>query len=695
MTQFLRLANSSLANVATLSLCFLFYLPAEAQVSEVQDSLIQYAESGANDSLRVRAYIQLAYSYSVSDSAQTMNYGEKAVALAESIHYPEGVVDAMNEMGWVIMMYGHQLAADQLFSDMIRYADSVDYNLGKAKAYYAKGIVFNNQGAYSKALDSYFQSLDYYVAENHVRGQANCFNAIGAIYRIREEYDQAINYYSQSLEIKKKAGDKEGMAYTYNNMGVAAYYQKQYEQALEYYFKALELFDEDQDKSGIADIFLNVGEVYMELERYEESLDYYQRSLDLYRDITYGVGESYALIGLGKLARRMQNLEVAKRHLEDALKVSRSAGYAENVREGAQELTLVERSLGNFKAALEAQDLYVLMTDSLNNRKATQEIARLEAEYEFQQEQDSINFINEREKLALNQTVEQQRNFQVLTFMVALFLFIVLFILYRFYRSKQKSNRKLLALNQQISEQRDDLEKLNQAKTRFFSIVAHDLRGPLSVFIGYYDMIKEQIQQKLQNDQHVRALSLRMDQAGEQMLNLLDMLLKWALKEEGMMPYNPERLNLRDCVAENMEMQVPKAESKEIKLRSDIPVDLYVWADRNSLMTILRNLTSNALKFTHAHGEIRFSGASKGHSIVELNVKDTGIGIAKEKMGKLFDINETKVSEGTKGEKGSGLGLNIVHDFVKMNKGSVLVESEQGEGTTFTILLPAPNAGLF
>jgi len=669
-------------------LCLSNGLP--AQRAAVVDSLHLLLAEDLSDSARVDVYVALAYEYAVSDSVKTAQYTTEAIKLADEIDYPEGAINALNEIGWITMMKGHYKSAEDIYSDMIRRSKQAGYLIGLAKANYAKGIIYHDQGAYSLAMDNYFKALSTYEEADDIEGQANCYNSIGVIHRINGEFDKALDNYAKSQKLKEQVDDTQGMAYSFNNMGVVSFYLGEFDGALDYYFRALELFKSVESKDGIADIYLNVGEVYMELNNLDSSLHYYNQSLKLYKEIDYQAGITYVLIDMGKLFHKKNHLISARKYLREGIQLSQKIGYARNIAEGAKELAEVEVSFGNYKKAYEAQVLYQEMTDSLSNEEITKKLTRLEAQYEFEKEKDSIQYANEKEKLALNQKMRKQHNLQVGTALGLLALFILSAVLYKYYQSKQDSNKKLLKLNSEIQQQRDDLEKLNNAKTRFFSIVAHDIRGPMSILTGYFEILKEHINSKYkEQDEQIDLIKSQMDKSSDQLLNLLDNLLKWAMNEEGLIPYKPDHLEIENCILENNEMLAAKAEAKNIDLAADVNPGVTAWADRNSLMTILRNLTSNALKFTDENGKVELSAYEKGKNIVEINVRDTGVGIPPEKLPSLFDIEDRHVSYGTRGERGTGLGLNIVYDFVKMNKGTISVDSRVGEGTTFTVLLPS------
>jgi len=244
----------------------------------------------------------------------------------------------------------------------------------------------------------------------------------------------------------------------------------------------------------------------------------------------------------------------------------------------------------------------------------------------------------------------------------------------------------------ELTEERDKLKAANKTKTRFFSIISHDLRSPMSAMYGLSELLSNHLKKTygINKDKQMDELISHLNASSNQVFRLLDSLLQWALKEEGVIPYNPEVTALKELIAENMKIIDSQAVARSINLETDIADDLKVWVDKHSFSTILRNLTSNSLKFTHRGGRINISAREMEVGMVLLEIKDTGIGIPEEKLQSLFEINETKVRKGVSGEMGTGLGLNLVYDFVKMNKGTIEVKSKEGQGTIFSIRLPIP-----
>jgi len=230
-----------------------------------------------------------------------------------------------------------------------------------------------------------------------------------------------------------------------------------------------------------------------------------------------------------------------------------------------------------------------------------------------------------------------------------------------------------------------ELRKANDAKDKLFSIVSHDLRGPvgnLNHFLGELvdnpDLFSKEEAEEILKLFRISASST---------FNLLENLLSWAKSQVGEIKYEPEEIDINEIIFENVSLLENNAKLKDIKLTSDIPKELNVKVDKNMISTVIRNLISNAVKFTNEGGKINVTVLENGKA-VEVSIEDSGIGMDEKTLKKLFDPYAEHSTTGTKGEKGTGLGLNLCKDFVERNKGKIWVESQVGKGSKFMFTLP-------
>lgn len=250
---------------------------------------------------------------------------------------------------------------------------------------------------------------------------------------------------------------------------------------------------------------------------------------------------------------------------------------------------------------------------------------------------------------------------------------------------RKQAEMQLLAAHNELQKTNTQLQDLNASKDKFFSIISHDLRSPFNVMLGYSQILDERFDEL--ERERIQSDIKKLRKSAEGLYALLENLLTWSRIQRGAIEYYPEEIDLSDVSDENIDLFAARAEQKGITLRSMIQMHEMVYADENMVNTVIRNLVSNALKFTPSGGRIELFVRPSG-DFVEVSVADTGTGINEEDIPKLFRIDAQYTNLGTDGEKGTGLGLNLCQDLVEKNGGEIWVESERGKGTTFKFTLP-------
>lgn len=238
---------------------------------------------------------------------------------------------------------------------------------------------------------------------------------------------------------------------------------------------------------------------------------------------------------------------------------------------------------------------------------------------------------------------------------------------------------------EEINHQKGELEELNATKDKFFSIIAHDLRSPISALAGFSEMLANNGKQL--PPEKVTEYSTELNKSIKNALTLIENLLTWASSQMNKIHHDPSDVDI-SALAENIITQLATAAgNKKINLEKDLKPGLKVYADEDHLKLVLRNLISNAIKFTEENGKVTISTKSISPSKAEITVADSGIGMSLEKLTTLFNVGDTQSTKGTAGEKGTGLGLILSKEFVEKNNGSIEVASLKGMGTTFTVTL--------
>ncbi|NWJ50205.1 MAG: hybrid sensor histidine kinase/response regulator [Bacteroidetes bacterium] len=243
-----------------------------------------------------------------------------------------------------------------------------------------------------------------------------------------------------------------------------------------------------------------------------------------------------------------------------------------------------------------------------------------------------------------------------------------------------------VATHLKLYKQSEELQELNATKDKFFSIIAHDLRGPLSGLIGLAELMTDETQQFEPDEKKDLMYDLR--NSARNIYNLLENLLEWSQMQRQQISFTPRILSLYEIVPDVLKIVTELARKKAIEIIVDIPSDEKVFADTNMLQTIIRNLLTNAIKFTPQNGQITISTSHIEDKSVLFMVKDSGIGMNIEMIENLFKLDAKNSRVGLDGEMGTGLGLLLSKEFVEKNGGKLWVESKEGNGSAFYFTIP-------
>lgn len=242
---------------------------------------------------------------------------------------------------------------------------------------------------------------------------------------------------------------------------------------------------------------------------------------------------------------------------------------------------------------------------------------------------------------------------------------------------RKKADRK-------ISEQNEMLKRINSEKDKFFSIIAHDLRSPFSLFLGLTEIMSKDIKNMKIED--IQEYVNHLNKSANNLYRLLTNLLEWSKMQRGLTAFNPEILNVTKIMRETLDVYLDIVDQKGIKINSSIPNNLIAFCDKQMLETILRNLMSNAIKFTSKGGSIEVTGRNIKTKL-EITIRDTGIGMSEDILKNIFRIDNLKSRKGTENEPSTGLGLLLCKEFVKKNNGEIFAQSEEGKGSMFKVIL--------
>lgn len=254
--------------------------------------------------------------------------------------------------------------------------------------------------------------------------------------------------------------------------------------------------------------------------------------------------------------------------------------------------------------------------------------------------------------------------------------------------ARVKTHLELKRSKDELTQKNEELIRLNEHKNTFFSIVSHDLRNPLTAFMGLAQILNDDFD-NIDKEKTKKFIGLLYD-AAEEMQKLLNNLLDWGRLEMGKIQVNPEDIDLQEIISGNISLLKTSALEKSITLTSKISEPAVVYADKNMIAAVVRNILSNSIKFTNKGGNVTISSKPINDQRV-VTITDNGIGIPENKLKTLFSVKNISSTKGTNNEKGTGLGLLLCKQMIEQNKGSIGIESKEGKGTTVTIKLPLKN----
>jgi signal transduction histidine kinase len=248
------------------------------------------------------------------------------------------------------------------------------------------------------------------------------------------------------------------------------------------------------------------------------------------------------------------------------------------------------------------------------------------------------------------------------------------------YSLERKKNEKILVQKNQ------ELKEANAEKDRFFSIIAHDLRSPFNAILGYLDLLNEEYDNYTEPERRKFISSVL--KSANNTFSFIENLLEWSRSQRGHIKYEPVEISIQAIIDQVKTVLSGSAEKKKIEIISAVSDNSIAFADYNMIYTVMRNLISNAIKFSYAGGNVFISDSGNDDSVY-ISIKDKGTGMSQQVVEKLFKIDEKVQESGTAKEKGTGLGLILCKEFIERNKGTIRVKSEEGKGSEFIIELPA------
>lgn len=615
---------------------------------------------------------------------QALYYTEKNLKLCIETQNHSETGNALLITGLIHKNRGEFAKALQLYNQALKEYNTCQDSIGIYNIYSNRGNIFREQNQYKLALIDFYLTLKYFEKTNDTTRIFAIFNNIGLVYKHLKDYDKALEYYQKSLAIAEQTNNISSLYSAYTNIGNIFSIQNKFEQALVYYKKKLDALGKKPNKFQLAQTYHNLGSCFLEMKQYPFAIEYLSQSLQLKEEIGNKNQMISSINNLARIYFEQNDFLKSFEYWKKSLAYAKETDDLEHQKTCNEEMFRIYSYLHQPDSAMLYFNRYKTLRDSIIGIETVKQIAEIETKYETEKKENQISLLEQE-----NKSKKMQRN--GLAALLVLMLAYVLFIVRSFYKNK-KVNRLLnlqkirIEWHKHILDRKNqELQVSNQTKNKLFQIISHDLRSPLASVSGISSLISIYISQKRYDS--LDETSRDLEQCVGKVLDLTDNLLSWSLNQSGKLPYHPVAIPLKSLLFKNMETYQTFARQKGIHFEMIILEENTLFADRQMLDTVLRNLINNSLKFTPEGGVI-ILGAKPKNDYTEIWVKDSGVGISKEQLPHIFELNNSNSSLGTRGEKGNGLGLILCKEFVLQNKGEIWVESTEQVGTTFRFTVP-------
>lgn len=601
-------------------------------------------------------------------------------------------INVLNELSTFLREVEQQKAFEYAV-EAENLAQQLQDKSGEAKAKENIGWIYYRRGQWQKTFEYSRAAYDLSIEANNLEQAARVMNSMGALYYEQQNYKYAIVQFRKGYEISREADDLYTMIRSLNNIAFQFVNLNELDSAMYYASKSI-----DTNRGSGSPYLLSfsnriIGDIYFKRNQLDSAEFIYEVALENAElqgvvtskaSILHRLGNTYLLNGKPELARKV---------LTEGVELSGKNNFLDELAKSNKYLAEYYRQKGDYKNAFVHQSEFVSLNDSLTNKSSRDRLALMQRMFEDDIKDSELDLLiaqNEHQATRL----EMNRRIIIVVIFKSVLILGLLIWLFLLNRNIKKSNANLILQKQQIRIQNEDLEakskqlqEINQTKNKLFSVIGHDLRGPVGQVKSIVDLlVAGQLSQE-----EFEELILNMKKDVDSVYFTLNNTLKWSMAQMEGFKLHKVSFNLHDLVSSNIKLISPQLKEKSLEIdNASSLMDRMVYADRDLIEVVVRNVLNNAVKFSRPGGLIKLL-VEIDHDMILWCVKDEGIGMSKEKINQLLtpDYFISNSQLGTKMEKGTGLGLQICKEFTRMNGGDMLISSEEGKGTKVCIKIPA------
>lgn len=566
--------------------------------------------------------------------------------------------------------------ADENFEKAISTTDEFNLYELKSKVLNNYGLSLKDRGNLSGALIKLLESVEIAEQNNLTELLPNIYDNIALLYSEQEDYDTALKFYLKTIEIYTKYDNPKLMGRTYCNLGDLYLKMNNLKAADKAIERSILIFKKENILAWLVNCYDVKGKIQLKKEDFSEALKWFTKAEKILNNLDYTVGSVFIYNGISESYIGLKNYNNAEFYAEKSLSNAKNINFKNGIMDASSNLHLINKIKGNYKKALEYLEQSTQIKNEVSQDDFKKRMGLLRSEITIENQKKVMDEQNVRNK-------SNKKTYIFLSISSLIILSVILFLFYRNYHNQKLFNRELTNKQEILLESERELNYSNSTKDKLFSIIAHDLKGPINSFHSLIKMYYNGEIDKETFDQFVPKALSDIDSIS----SMLNNLLFWGKSQINGINTKPINTDISALGFENTRLLNPLAEKKSITIKNLIPENTIAYCDGNHINIVLRNLISNAIKFTERNGEISVTAVKKEDEIL-IAIKDNGVGIDDETRRTLFDKNSNKTTFGTDNEKGTGLGLALCKEMVEKNNGKICVESSPGNGSTFSFTVP-------
>ncbi|MDB5193259.1 MAG: hypothetical protein JWQ96_2822 [Segetibacter sp.] len=655
--------------------CFtaIFFL-AQTSIGQTKpiDSLKHKLTFLLSDTLKARVLYHLSNHWSRINADSALAYAKQSLIFFKAQKNVGGLADVYQLQGRVYCQMGDFSTGFKHYNEALEIFTTLENESSMAGVYNGIGVGYGMQEKYAPALEYFLKALEIYKKIASQPGLANTYMKVGIIQYKTYETKKALESFEKALTIAVAVKDKKNEAYIYNNLASIYGSMGEIRKAIDVSIKAKEIAEETGMLPTQAESSLNLAQGYKELKKYDSALISYNQALAYFINTKSEENLARTYSGLGELYVDQKQNEKAKEAITKSLQHASEINSQLITLENFLLLVRLYKDEGNYTQASYYYDTVLALKDSIHVNEKNSTIENVKSAYELDKQQYMIEELERDNVLKTG-----QRN--ALAFASLCGVLLLIGSLVTAFQIKKK--------NRQLKQQKKDLEELNAVKNRFFSILSHDLRSPLSNVIGLLSLVNSP---GTLTEEEKLVMFERLHFNTTSVLETMDNILAWGKSNMSNSSFEKSEVDVSMVATRVCRFLQGNAEKKGIVINNYITAPLKVRIDENQVEFVIRNLMSNALKYSHQGHPIELS-AEIVEGYVNIFVTDFGTGIKKDQQLKLFDVQQKESMMGTNGETGSGLGLALSKEFIEKHNGKLTVTSDLGKGTRFKLSLPLNN----